>query len=53
MHAVNNASPSILGVFINAERAADVLPHPLVQWVFLLIPSVIIGSICLASLLRN
>jgi membrane protease YdiL (CAAX protease family) len=50
MHAVNNTHPGILGLFLNEERVAEDMPHPLLRWVFLLIPTVVIGSLCLASL---
>ncbi|MBO5452166.1 MAG: CPBP family intramembrane metalloprotease [Lachnospiraceae bacterium] len=53
MHAVNNANPSILAVYINTERAAEVMPNPIVGFVILLIPTIVIGSICLVLLCRE
>lgn len=53
MHAVNNANPSILAVYTNTERAAEVMPNPIMGFVILLIPTIVIGSICLALLCRE
>lgn len=48
MHAVNNTNPSILKCFVNTEKAAELLPNPVWGWFFLLIPDILIGSVCLA-----
>ena len=53
MHAVNNANPSILAVYTNTEKAAEVMPNPIVGFVILLIPTIVIGSICLVLLCRE
>ena len=53
MHAVNNANPSILAVYTNTEKAAEVMPNPIVGFVILLIPTIVIGSICLMLLCRE
>ena len=53
MHAVNNANPSILAVYTNTERAAQVMPNPIMGFVILLIPTIVIGSICLVLLCRE
>ncbi len=53
MHAVNNANPSILVAYTNTERAAQVMPNPIMGFVILLIPTIVIGSICLVLLCRE
>ncbi len=53
MHAVNNVNPSILKFYFNAEKADALMPNPILGWVFLLIPNIIIGMICLVLLCRK
>lgn len=53
MHAVNNQNPAILKYFLDIDYYEANQPFPLFQWVGFLIPSVIIGIICLCILLRD
>lgn len=53
MHAVNNANPSILAVFTNTEKAAEITTNPLLNYVLLDVPIVILGIICFVLLCRN
>lgn len=53
MHAVNNANPGILQFFLNTEKANELMPNPILGWVFLLIPNVIFGVLCLVLLCRE
>lgn len=53
MHAVNNQNPGILNFFIDMEKAEELMPFPLFNSVALLIPNIVIGSICLWLLIRK
>ena len=53
MHAVNNANPSILKFFFDTEKANALMPSPILGWVFLLIPNIMLGMICLVLLCRE
>ncbi len=53
MHAVNNTNLSILKCFFNVEKAEALLPNKIIFWVFLLIPCILIGSICLVLLCKD
>lgn len=53
MHAVNNANPSILGVFTNEEKANGVMANPILGSVISCIPMVILGIICFVLLCRD
>lgn len=53
MHAVNNANPSILKSFFDTEKANALMPNPILGWVFLLIPNIMLGMICLVLLCRE
>lgn len=53
MHAVNNANPSILAVFTNTEKTAEITTNPLLNYVLLDLPVVILGIICFVLLCRN
>lgn len=53
MHAVNNANPSILKFFFDTEKANALMPSPILGWVFLLIPNIMLGVICLVLLCRE
>lgn len=46
MHAVNNATPSILNFFVNKDIVNELLPNKILSWVFLLIPVAIVAGIC-------
>lgn len=53
MHAVNNQNPSILYGFVNTEVVNQLSPHPLVGWLGLLLPVMLLGGLCLFLLLRD
>lgn len=53
MHAVNNANPSILAVFTNTEKANEIMTNPLLGYILLDIPILILGIICFVLLCRN
>lgn len=46
MHAVNNAQPSILKLFVNEKMINELLSNPVLSWFFLLVPIAIIAGIC-------
>lgn len=53
MHAVNNASPSILRFYINDEVLEGNLPNPILRFVFMWIPLVIIDGIILYGMMKT
>lgn len=53
MHAVNNASPSILRFYINDEVLEGNLPNPILSFVFMWIPLAIIDGIILYRMKKN
>lgn len=53
MHSVNNANPCILSFFMNLEKAGEIMPNPLLGWVFLLIPNIVFAIICFVVLCRE
>lgn len=53
MHAVNNASPSILRFYINDEVLEGNLPNPILSFVFMWIPLVIIDGIILYGMMKT
>lgn len=53
LHGVNNASPSMLALFFNTERAEAFFQNPVLQWICQMVPVVIIGSVCLVLLCKK
>ncbi len=53
MHAVTNSKPSVLMCFINNEKLADMIPNSLGMWTGLLIPTVVIGTVCMIMLCKK
>lgn len=53
MHAVNNANPSILGGFTNAEKLEEIVPHVAVNFGILQLSIGIIGCICMYIMLKD
>lgn len=53
MHAVNNANPSILSVFTDLEKADEVMANPILGFVILDIPMMVLGVICFALLCKD
>lgn len=53
MHAVHNASPSILAGFTNAEKLEETVPHVAVSFGLYILPVIVIGSICMVSLCKK
>ena len=53
MHAVNNASPSILRFYINDEVLEGNLPNPILSFVFMWIPLAIIDGIILYGMMKT
>lgn len=53
MHAVNNAGPTVLAWFINPDKVDQVCANILVEWIFMLIPIIVIGSTCMVFLCKQ
>lgn len=53
MHAVNNANPSILAMFTNAEKANEIMANQILGFVSLDIPLLILGIICFVLLCKE
>lgn len=53
MHAVNNANPSILAVFTDLEKANEIMVNPILGYVLLDIPLLILGIICFVLLCKE
>lgn len=53
MHAVNNAGPSILAGFTNAEKLDEVSGNTLVSFCTLIFTIAVIGIICMIQLRKN
>ncbi len=46
MHAVNNANPSILALFIDGDKLEEIMNHSILGSAILEIPMVILGIVC-------
>lgn len=53
MHAVNNQNPGILKCFIDVEVVEKMRPFPMFEYIGLLLPNILIGSVCLVLMLRS
>lgn len=53
MHAVNNANPGILAVFTDLEKANEIMINPILGYVLLDIPLLILGIICFVLLSKE
>jgi len=53
MHAVNNAQPSILASFINADKLEELKPNIVVNWGIRILPIIVIGCICMVMMLKD
>lgn len=53
MHAVNNANPSILSVFTDLEKADEVMANPILGFIILDIPMMVLGIICFVFLCKD
>ncbi len=53
MHAVNNANPSIFGIFTNFEKADEIMGSSILMYLFLEIPMLILGIICFVLLCKE
>lgn len=53
MHAVNNANPSILGIFTNIEKVDEIATDSFLAYILLESPTLILGMICLVLLCKE
>lgn len=53
MHAVNNGNPSILKYYLNTEIFEKTYPGPLVPWMLLAIPMIVIDVIIIVCMVRG
>lgn len=53
MHAVNNANPSILGIFTNIEKVDEIATDSFLAYILLESPTLILGIICLVLLCKK
>lgn len=53
MHAVNNANPSILGIFTNIEKVDEIATDSFLAYILLESPTLILGMICLVLLCKK
>ncbi len=53
MHAVNNAMPTILGFFIDNEKATGIMSQMVLQWGIKMIPEIVIAIICFVLLCKE
>jgi len=53
MHSVNNAAPTILGFFIDDEKATGIMSQMVVQWGIRMIPEIVIAIICFVLLCKE
>lgn len=53
MHAVNNANPSILGIFTNIEKVDEIATDSFLAFILLESPTLILGIICLVLLCKE
>lgn len=53
MHTVNNANPSILGIFTNIEKVDEIATDSFLAYILLESPTLILGIICLVLLCKE